>query len=165
VKTLVAAWIGALSLGCAGFAGAQDIYKWTDGQGRAHYSNHGGSPESDSASPGADGGQQGWESVLEKQKGTGNFQDKAEAVINDLQLQMIRKKRDRAQAQEALEATQAAIVRSQSAGAADLPTLRAREATQIGDLKKLDGDIAAMELSVAKLRALKTAEQEQRSTQ
>ncbi len=165
MKTLVAAWIGALSLGFVGLADAQDIYKWTDSQGRTHYSNHGGSPGSDSPSPEADSSEQGWESVLEKQKGTGNFQDKAEAVINDLQLQMIRKKRDRAQAQEALETTQASIVRSQSAGGADLPMLRAREATQITDLKKLDGEIQAMEVSVAKLRALKTAEQEQRSAQ
>ena len=43
--------------------------------------------------------------------------------------------------------------------------LRAREAMQIADLRKVDGEIASMEASVAKLRALKTAEQEQRSTQ
>jgi len=169
VKIVVAAWVGALALGSAGLARAQDIYKWTDNQGRTHYSNHGGASGTDSAGAGegaaSDSGEQGWESVLEKQKGTGNFQDKAETVINDLQLQLIRKKRDREQARDALEATQASIVRSQAAGGADVPMLRAREATQIADLKKLDGDIGAMEASVAKLRALKTAEQEQRSTQ
>jgi hypothetical protein len=167
VKTAVPAWIGALALGSVGLAHAQDIYKWTDNQGQTHYSNHGGTPGGDStgAGAGSGSGEQGWESVLEKQKGTSNFQDKAEAVINDLQLQLIRKKRDRAQAQEALETTQASIVRSQSSGGVDLPMLRAREATQITDLRKLAGEIAAMEMSVAKLRALKTAEQEQRSTQ
>ena len=61
--------------------------------------------------------------------------------------------------------TQASIVRSQSAGGADVPMLRAREATQITDLRRLNAEINAMEVSVAKLRALKTAEQEQRSTQ
>jgi len=157
----------ALLLYSAGVASPQDIYKWTDSQGQTHYSNHGGTPGNDSAAaPRESGtGEQGWESVLEKQKGTGNFQDKAEAVINDLQLQLIRKKRDRAQAREALETTQARIVRSQSAGGADVPMLRAREAMQIADLRKVDGEIASMEASVAKLRALKTAEQEQRSTQ
>jgi len=167
VRIVVRSWIGALLLYSAGVASPQDIYKWTDSQGQTHYSNHGGTPGNDSAAaPRESGtGEQGWESVLEKQKGTGNFQDKAEAVINDLQLQLIRKKRDRAQAREALETTQASIVRSQSTGGADVPMLRAREATQITDLRKLDAEIAAMEASVAKLRALKTAEQEQRSTQ
>jgi hypothetical protein len=165
VKIAVTAWIGALALGSVGLAHGQDIYKWTDNQGQTHYSNHGGAAGDNSAGTGSGSGEQGWESVLEKQKGAGNFQDKAEAMINDLQMQLIRKKRDRAQAQEALETTQASIVRSQSAGGADVPMLRAREATQITDLRKLDGEIAAMEVSVAKLRALKTAEQEQRSTQ
>ena len=165
VRIVVTAWIAALALGSAALAHAQDIYKWTDNQGRSHYSNHGGSPGDSSTGAGSDSGEQGWESVLEKQKGTGNFQEKAEAVINDLQLQLIRKKRDRAQAQEALETTQTSIVRSQSAGGADVPMLRAREATQITDLRRLNAEINAMEVSVAKLRALKTAEQEQRSTQ
>jgi hypothetical protein len=167
VRIVVTAWIGALLLCSAGLAHAQDIYRWTDNQGQTHYSNHGGTPGDDSAPapPESGTGEQGWESVLEKHKGTGNFQDKAEAVINDLQLQLIRKKRDRAQAREALETTQASIVRSQSAGGADVPMLRAREAMQIADLRKVDGEIAAMEVSVARLRALKTAEQEQRSTQ
>jgi hypothetical protein len=165
VKIVVMAGIGALALGSAALARAQDIYKWTDNQGRTHYSNHGGTAGDDSAAAGSGSSEQGWESVLEKQKGTGNFQEKAEAVINDLQLQLIRKKRDRAHAQETLEITQASIGRSQSAGGADVPMLRAREATQITDLRKLDAEIAAMEASVAKLRALKTAEQEQRSTQ
>ena len=166
VRIVVTAWIAALALGSAALAHAQDIYKWTDSQGQTHYSNHGGTPGNAAVAPPETGaGEQGWESVLEKQKGAGNFQDKAEAMINDLQMQLIRKKRDRAQAQEALETTQASIVRSQSAGGADVPMLRAREATQITDMRKLDGEIAAMEVSVAKLRALKTAEQEQRSTQ
>jgi hypothetical protein len=165
VKIVVATWIAMLALSGAELARAQDIYKWTDNQGQTHYSNHGGTPGDNSASIGSGSGEQGWESVLEKQKGAGNFQDKAEAVINDLQLQLIRKKRDRAQAQEALETTQASIVRSQSMGGADVPMLRAREATQITVLRKLDAEIAAMDASVAKLRALKTAEQEQRSTQ
>ena len=166
MRIVITAGIGALLLGSAGLAHAQDIYKWTDSQGQTHYSNHGGTPGNAAVAPPETGaGEQGWESVLEKQKGTGNFQDKAEAVINDLQMQLIRKKRDRDQAREALETTQASIVRSQSAGGADVPMLRAREATQITDLRRLNAEINAMEVSVAKLRALKTAEQEQRSTQ
>jgi hypothetical protein len=165
VKGFVAALIGALALGSTGLAQAQDIYKWKDDQGRTHYSNQGGSAPSDSAGTGSDSGEQGWESVLEKQKGTADFQEKAEAMINDLQLKMTRKKRERAQAQEALEATQASIVRSQAVGGADVPMLRAREVTQTNDLRKIDAEIAAMGASAAKLRALKAAEQEQRSAQ
>ncbi len=133
MKGFVATFIGALALGSTGLGEAQGIYTWKDDQGRTHYSNHGGSTGNDSAGVGSGTGEQGWESVLEKQKGTADFQEKAEAAINDLQLQIIRKKRDRAQAQEALEATQASIVRSQSAGGADVPMLRAREATQTND--------------------------------
>ena len=155
MKIVVTAWIAALALGSAGLADAQDIYKWTDNQGQTHYSNHGGSPGDSSPGPGADSGEQGWESVLEKQKGAGsaagNVQDRAEAMINDLQLQLLRKKRDRALAQEALETTQASIVRSQSTGAADVPMLRAREATQINDLRKVDAEIAVMEASVERM--------------
>jgi hypothetical protein len=165
MRGLAATLIGALALGSAGLGEAQNIYKWTDDQGRTHYSNHGSSTGNDSAGVGSDTGEQGWESVLEKQKGNANFQEKAEAAINDLQLQMIRKKRDRAQAQEALEATQASIVRSQAAGGADVPMLRAREATQTNDLRRIDAEIAAMGASAAKLRALKAVEQEQRSAQ
>jgi Domain of unknown function (DUF4124) len=161
----LAALIGALALGSAGLGEAQDIYKWKDDQGRTHYSNHGGSTGNDSAGANSDTSEQGWESVLEKQKGKADFQEKAEAVINDLQLQLIRKKRDRAQAQEALEATQASIVRSQATGGADVPMLRAHEATQSNDLRRIDAEIAAMGASTAKLRAVKAAEQEQRSGQ
>jgi hypothetical protein len=165
VKAFVAALIGALALGSTALGEAQDIYKWKDDQGRTHYSNQGGSTGSDSAGTGSDSGEQGWESVLEKQKGTPDFQEKAEAAINDLQLQMIRKKRERAQAQEALETTQAAIARSQAVGGADVAMLRAREVTQTNDLRRIDAEIAAMGANAAKLRALKAAAQEQRSAQ
>ena len=107
----------------------EDIYRWTDEQGnpllesRRHLVARIGSAPPESGTR-----EQGWESVLEKHTGDGDFQDKAEAVINDLQLQLIRKKRDRDQAREALETTQASIVRAQSAGATDVPMLeRARQ--------------------------------------
>jgi hypothetical protein len=165
VKAFVAALIGALALGSTGLGEAQDIYTWKDDQGRTHYSNQGGSTGGDSSGTGSGSGEQGWESVLEKQKGTADFQEKAEAAINDLQLQMIRKKRERAQAQEALEATQTSIARSQPVGGADVAMLRAREVTQTNDLRRIDADIAAMGANTAKLRALKAAAQEQRSSQ
>ncbi len=157
----VAALPLALALACG--AHAQDIYKWTDQQGHVHYSNRGGTLSGDSSSetPPAN---QGWESVLEKQRSAENFQEKAEAAINNLELQVIRKKRDRNRAQEALEATQANIVRAgASSTAGELPMLKAREATQITDLRKLDAEISSMEAGIAKIRALKAAEKEQQS--
>ncbi|HSD09802.1 MAG TPA: DUF4124 domain-containing protein [Candidatus Binatia bacterium] len=159
-----AALVIALGLAAAGRDYAQVIYKWTDEHGQVHYSNHGGASPSDS-SAGSEPADQGWESVLEKQQGREDFQEKAEATINSLELQRIRKKRDRERAQEALEATQASIVRAQQvSNATELPTLKAREAKQITDLRKLDAEISAVETSIAKIRALKAAEKEQRSS-
>jgi hypothetical protein len=152
-----------LGLATASRGHAGDIYQWTDEQGRVHYSNHGGTSPGDSSAP-SEPADQGWESVLEKRQGREDFQEKAEAAINSLELQMIRKKRDRGQAQEALEATQANIVRAQASTAADLPMLKAREATQITNLRKLDAEIGAIEMGIAKIRALKAAEKEQRSS-
>src|SRR5439155_11173811 len=131
---------------------AQDIYKWTDAQGQIHYSNRGGTLSDDSSSQ-TPPGNQGWESVLEKQRSAEDFQDKAEAAINNLQLQVIRKRRDRDHAREALEATQANIVRAGAApGTTELPTLKAREATQITDVRKLYAEISSMETGMAKIR-------------
>ena len=161
VKSLVAS-AAVLTVVWASRSSAADIYKWTDEQGRVHYSNHGGSPSGDTSSP-SDSTEQGWESVLEKQHGGEELQEKAEAAINGIELQLIRKKRDRGQAQEALEGTQASIVRAQASSSAELPTLKAREATQISELRKLDMEINSMEMSIAKIRALKAAEKEQRS--
>ena len=167
-KSLACGSIVALVLAGAPLALAEDIFKWTDPQGQTHYSNRGGTPgEAPPPSEPDSGGPQGWESVLEKQKGTENFQEKAEAAINSLEMQMIRKNRDRAQAKEALDATQESIVRTQSANspAADLARLRTREANQINDLKKIDIELAGLRFSVAKVRALKAAERDQRSSQ
>jgi len=162
-KALVGLATGAVALIGVAQALAEQIYKWTDEQGRMHYSNRGGTPSGDASA--AEGGstEQGWESVLEKQQGTADFQAKAEAAINSLQLQVTRKKRDRALAQEQLEQIQASIVRAQSANAPDLPMLRAREATQITNLRRIESEINSMDLSAAKMRALKAAESEQRS--
>jgi hypothetical protein len=162
VKSFAVLLIG---LALAGRAHAEDIYKWTDDQGHLHYSNRGGTISGDS-SPETSSTNQGWESVLEKQRNAEDFQEKAEAAINNLELQVIRKKRDRDHAQEALETTQASIVRAGTlSSAAELPMLKAREATQITDLRKLDAEIGSMETGIAKIRALKAAEKEQRSGQ
>jgi uncharacterized protein DUF4124 len=160
VKSFAALLIG---LALAGAVDAEDVYKWTDDQGHLHYSNRGSTPSGDSSSDTAPANQ-GWESVLEKQRSAEDFQEKAEAAINNLELQVIRKKRDRDHAQEALEATQASIVRAgTSSSATELPMLKAREATQITDLRRLDAEISSMETGMAKIRALKAAEKEQRS--
>jgi hypothetical protein len=167
-KSLFCRSIVALALAAAPLALADDIVKWTDPQGQTHYSNRSGSAGQEPApsEPDSDSGGQGWESVLEKQKGTEKFQEKAEAAINNLEMQMIRKNRDRAQAQEALEGTQESILRTQSANSssADLPRLRTREANQINELKKLEIELGALKLSIARVRALKSAERDQRST-
>ena len=160
--------IVALILIGAPLALADDIVKWVDPQGQTHYSNRGGTPgqEPSASESDSDQGGQGWESVLEKQKGTEKFQEKAEAAINSLEMQVIRKNRDRAQAQEALDATQENIVRTQSTSSTspDLTRLRTREANQINELKKIDIELATLRLSIAKIRALKSAERDQRST-
>jgi Domain of unknown function (DUF4124) len=156
--------VASLGSGVARFAAAQSIYEWKDEQGSPHYSNRGGMSPGESGTPsGSEGGERGWESVLERKRGDGDFQGKAEAAINSMELQVTRKKRERLRAQEELEATQANIVRALRSSPADVPILKAREATQITALRKTDLEIGLLEMRVAKLRALKEAEKEQRS--
>ena len=149
----------ALTVVCPASAG--DIYEWTDDQGHPHYSNRGGTGGSEAGSGGDV--DEGWESALERKQGGEDLQGKAEAAINSLELQVTRRKRDRERAQEDLEATQANIVRAQGSKPADVPALRAREATQLTDLRKIDLDLSALDLRIARLRALKAASQEQKS--
>jgi len=163
-RVLAAALIVMAVLASASRALAEDIYKWTDEQGRTHYSNRGASSGNDSSAALAEPGGQGWESILEKHQGTADFQEKSEAAINSLELQMMRRKRDRTQAQEQLEATQAGIVRASSTNPTDLPNLRAREATQITELRRIDAEIMTMEMNIARIRAFRTADKDQRST-
>ena len=144
----------------AGATLAGDIYKWTDEQGRVHYSNRDAGSKNDNAAP-DDGGGQGWESVLEKQQGRQDFQDQSEAAINSLEMQVLRRKRERSDAQAELEATQTSIGRAMPG---DLPALRAREATQIGNLRRIDVDIMTIESNIARLRAMRSADRDQRST-
>jgi Domain of unknown function (DUF4124) len=158
------ALLTAIVLAAAPFALGDEIYKWTDAQGRTHYSNRGAAtPDDSSTNEPSDSGEQGWESVLEKQRGSEKFQDKAEATINSLELQVVRKKRDRTQAQDELETTQAGIIRAQGTNSPDLPTLRAREATEISNLRKIDLELGALHMAIAKIRAMKAAERDQRT--
>lgn len=161
------AWIVAVAWIAAGVrvAPAEDIYTWTDERGGTHYSNRGGTPSRDAASPGTGDSEVGWESVLDRQKGGPDFQEKTEAAINSLQMERLRKKRDREHAQEELEATRASIVRAQSMNPPEIPTLRAREATQITELRRIDVEIGLLEQRIVQLRALKSVEKDQRSAQ
>ena len=145
----------------AGATLAGDIYKWTDEQGRTHYSNRDAGSKNDNAAPDDGGGGQGWESVLEKQQGRQDFQDQSEAAINSLEMQVLRRKRERSDAQAELEATQTSIGRAMPG---DLPALRAREATQIGNLRRIDVEIMTMQNNIARIRALRTVDRDQRST-
>jgi len=146
----------------AGATLAGDIYKWTDEQGRVHYSNRDSAAKNDNAPPDdGGGGGQGWESVLEKQQGREDFQDKSEAAINSLEVQVLRRKRERGDAQAELEATQTSIGRAMPG---DLPALRAREASQIGNLRRIDVEIMTIESNIARIRAMRSADRDQRST-
>lgn len=156
----------ALTVAYVRAASAEDVYTWTDEQGHTHYSNRGGVPSSDAAaSPGSNGGEAGWESVLERKQGGADLQEKAEAAINSLELERVRKKRDREHAREDLEAVQANLARAQWANPSEVPTLRAREASKITELRRIDMEIGLLQQRIAKLRALKSVEKEQRSTQ
>lgn len=151
--------LGLLSLGVAS-APAEDIYKWTDEQGRVHYSNRGGQsspslPEEPSSTD------EGWESTLERKRGTEEFAAAADSAINSLQARMIKKKRDRSRAQTDLEATQAEIVRAQSTNPNGVPELRVREANQLNELRKIDAETSAIEIQIGKVRLLKAMGKEQ----
>lgn len=133
---------------------AEDIYKWTDEQGRVHYSNRGGEGAQAEPSDTPAGGE-GWESALERKRGTEEFTAASDSAINSLQARMIRRKRERGRAQETLEAIQADIVRAQASNPNAVPELRARETTQLGEVRKLDVEIANVESQIARLRAFK----------
>jgi Domain of unknown function (DUF4124) len=150
---------GIVSL-CTGVTLGGDIYKWTDEQGRVHFSNRGESTANDNTPAQSDGGGQGWESVLEKQQGHPDFQAQSEAAINSLEMQVGRRKRERMEAQEQLEATQTSIGR---ATPTELPALRAREAMQISNLRRIDMEIMTMQTNIARIRAMRSADQDQRS--
>ncbi len=135
-------------------ARAEDIYKWTDEQGRVHYSNRGGEAPQVEPLEGS-GSEEGWESALERKQGTDEFYAAADSAINSLQARLIRRKRDRGHAQEALEATQAEILRAQTFNPNAVPELRAHEVTQLADVRKIDAEIAVIEARIARVRALK----------
>lgn len=163
-KPAVVFLIASIGAGAASPAAAQGIVRWLDAQGRPHYSNRGGAGASDSGGvSGAQGGEQGWESVLERREGEAELGERAEAAINSLELQVTRKNRERAHAEEDLETTRAGIVRALASRSPELPTLKAREATEITALRKLDLEIGLLKLRIAKLRALKEAERQRRT--
>ena len=163
-KPIVPTIVLALLFAGAGLAPAGDIYRWTDADGRTHFSNRGADvADEPSVAPSYDSGDEGWESVLERQQGSGSFQEKAEASINSLELQVMRKKRERNQAKDELDATQAGIVQAQTVDSPNLPALRAREATEIANLQKIDVELGKLRSAIAKMRAMKTADRDQRS--
>lgn len=139
---------------------AEDIYKWTDDQGRVHYSNRGGG-EGQSQPSDAPLGDEGWESALERKRGTEEFTAAADSAINSLQARMIRRKRERSRAQEALDATQADILRSQTSNPSAVPELRLRESKQIAEVRRLEAEISAIETQIARLRTMKAIGKEQ----
>lgn len=147
----------AILLAAPGFA-LDDVYKWTDEQGRTHYSNRGGkqADEDDQALPPSNG-EEGWESVLERKKGADDIATAAETQINSLQLKLIRRKRERDRMRGDLQNVQADIGRAQSTNAAALPELRSREQSLLFDLRKAEVEIAEIDTQIAKLKVLKAA--------
>jgi hypothetical protein len=161
---LVALCIASFGPVAAVSAAAQGIVRSQDAQGHPYYSNRSGDGASQSApAPRVEGDEQGWESVLERRQGQADAEERAEAAINSLELQVTRKKREREHAQEELEATQADLVRALQARSSELPTLKARETTQATALRKIDIELGLMKLQIAKLRALKEAERQRQS--
>lgn len=149
---LAAALAAALALP----AGADEITRWTDEKGRVHYSNRGGPPGAETRHEESSSGERGWESVLERNRGAREIGERAESAINSLLLQVTRKKRERARAFGELESTRAEIARADARTApVDLPALRERELAQATAVQKIDLEIAALQMQIAKLRAVK----------
>jgi hypothetical protein len=148
--------VAVLGLALSVPAGAEEITKWTDAQGRVHYSNRGGPAGAETRHEDSSSGERGWESVLERNRGAREVGERAETAINSLLLQVTRKKRERARALGELEVTQTEIARSDARTApVDLPALRDRELAQATAVQKIDLEIAALHMQIAKLRAVK----------
>jgi hypothetical protein len=158
VKHLLVAF--AVAAGAAAPALADDVYKWTDESGRVHFSNR---PQNDAGdhdeAPAADG--EGWESVLERQQGSEEIAAQAESAINTLQMQKIRRSRDRDRQAADLEALRVDIGRAQNTSPNSVPDLRAREATQVAELNRIENDLRDIDMKIARYRALKQAGKDQ----
>ncbi|MGH7856601.1 MAG: DUF4124 domain-containing protein [Candidatus Binatia bacterium] len=150
----------AVLLLAASAAGAEQIYKWVDEEGRAHFSNRGSEPPAAPPPPPSMG--EGWESVLERQEGADEFSRRAEAVINSLNADRLRKRRERDRASATLQSTQSEIVRTQgSSDPTRLPELRAREVKEVSEVRRLEMELAEIDANIDKVKAIKAMGKEQ----
>lgn len=150
VKAL--ALIGVLAV-AAGPALAGEIYRWVDEDGRVHYSNR--NPEAAPAEEAPPSGE-GWESVLERQEGTDEFSRRADVLLNSLNVDLRRARRERDRAREDLEAVRDEIDRLQglrdARGALDL---RPKEADAFAKLQRLHNDVARIEANIERIKEIK----------
>lgn len=147
---------------------AEEIYKWTDAEGRVHYSNRGSAAAPEVPTPQPTPGGEGWESALDEQKGTDEFRQKVDAAVNSLELKLARKKRELSRAQSDLQGTQAEMTAEtdkarQERRLPDLSAAQAREVVLQGDIHNLDSEVAAIRADIAKIRAMKSVGKDSRS--
>jgi hypothetical protein len=139
---------------------ADEIYKWTDRNGKVHFSNRAPQDATEhekrempsTVEPG-----EGWESTLERKQGAEKLVGAADRAINSLQAQIIRQRRERTRLEPDLGQTQAAIVRARQTNPPAEADLRVREAAQLRRIAEIDGTIAEAEAQIDKLRVMKAA--------
>ncbi|MEA2627173.1 MAG: hypothetical protein QOD06_3218 [Candidatus Binatota bacterium] len=150
----------AIALATAAHLRADEIFKWTDRDGKVHFSNRAPQDATEhekrempsTVEPG-----EGWESTLERKQGAEKLVGAADRAINSLQAQIIRQRRERTRIEPELRDTQAAIVRARQANPPAEADLRVREAAQLRRIGEIDAAIAQAEAQIDKLRVMKAA--------
>lgn len=143
----------------AGAAAGDEIYKWTDAEGRVHFSSQpppdGREAEKRSLPGGPASG--GWEGSLEGERKSEELGRATESAINALQLELRRRTRtrDRLQTEYDGVAAELQLALSQRTPPAGLPELRAREQGALRRLQQVNAEIQRIETEIGRLRAIK----------
>lgn len=156
----------AILLWLAGISGAAEIHKWVDENGRVHFSNRAPDSSTTAVEAPPSGPGEGWESVLERREGTDEFSERADAVLNGLTLDLRRKKRERDRAREEVERIRSEMVRHQELrNPAAAYALQPAEVEHRNALQQLELDVARLEASIERVKAIKAMGREQAERQ
>jgi hypothetical protein len=152
-----------LVLALAAPGGADEIFKWTDENGRVHFSSQPPADGRESEKRTLPGGPAagGWEGSIDGTRRSEQLGEATESAINSLQLELRRRKRARDDLQERYDAVAAelALALAQRTPPEGLPALRAREQGALRKLQTANAEIQGIELEIGRLRAIKAVGQ------
>jgi hypothetical protein len=135
---------------------AEDVYRWTDADGRIHFSS---SPPADGSTPKKlalpDGSSEGWEGDLDRERKREAFEGAADSSINALQTEITRRRRARDVLRSELEGARRELGAVDTSRASEASALRARVESLVVDFERAERDLANAEAELRRLRRLK----------